>query len=106
MAVAALSDPTSVAGYSTRGAYVDVAAPGSNIYSTKRNSTWGNNSGTSMAAPHVSGLAALIIAGRGWISPADMLSRLTRTATDGGAPCFDNAFGWGIVDPVAAMNTP
>ena len=106
VAVAALSGPTSVAGYSTRGAYVDVAAPGSNIYSTKRNSTWGNNSGTSMAAPHVSGLAALIIAGRGSISPADMLSRLTRTATDGGAPCFDNAFGWGIVDPVAAMNTP
>ena len=34
-----------------RGAYVDVAAPGSNIYSTKRNSTWGNNSGTSMASP-------------------------------------------------------
>ena len=39
---------------------VSIAAPGSNIYSTKLNSSYGAMSGTSMATPHVTGLAALI----------------------------------------------
>lgn len=41
---------------------VDVAAPGQAIFSCKRGDTYGYMSGTSMAAPHVSGLAALILA--------------------------------------------
>ncbi|SNY78697.1 Ricin-type beta-trefoil lectin domain-containing protein [Nocardia amikacinitolerans] len=42
------------------GTNVDVAAPGVNIWSTTRNNTHGLLGGTSMAAPHVAGLAALI----------------------------------------------
>ena len=48
-------------GGSNYGAYsVDVAAPGSSIYSTIRGDTYGTMSGTSMATPHVAGLAALV----------------------------------------------
>ena len=39
---------------------VDVSAPGKNIFSTLLDNTTGNKSGTSMATPHVSGLAALL----------------------------------------------
>ncbi len=41
---------------------VHLAAPGSTIYSTMRNNSYGNLSGTSMASPHVAGVASLLLA--------------------------------------------
>jgi subtilisin family serine protease len=104
IAVGALGQSGDVASYSTNGDYVDVVAPGSNIYSTKPPSTWGLNTGTSMASPHVAALAALIIDARGSVSPGNMLRRLTSTATDAGPAGFDPAYGWGRIDPIAAVN--
>jgi subtilisin family serine protease len=104
IAVGALSQSGDIADYSTRGTYLDVVAPGSNIYSTKVVSTWGFNSGTSMASPHVAALIALIIDARGSISPGNMLRRLTSTATDAGPAGFDPAYGWGCINPIAAVN--
>jgi type VII secretion-associated serine protease mycosin len=104
IAVAAIKPDHAIAPYSTRGNYVDVAAPGSSILSTIPPATWANKSGTSMSSPHVAGLAALIIDARGAITPAAMLNRLTSTATDTGAPGFDPAYGWGLIDPIAALN--
>jgi subtilisin family serine protease len=59
VAVAALDESGAVAGYSNFGSFVDIAAPGSNILSTL-DGGWGYASGTSMAAPVVAGLAALV----------------------------------------------
>jgi subtilisin family serine protease len=104
IAVAGVRQDLSIAGYSTRGDYVDVAAPGSSILSTVPPSDWIAKSGTSMSSPHVAGLAALIIDARGSVTPAAMLNRLTSTATDAGAKGFDPAYGWGLINPVAALN--
>ncbi len=52
--------------------YVDIAAPGTNIYSTTPSSTYGSMSGTSMAAPFVSGTAALLHSYYSQISAADL----------------------------------
>ncbi len=93
-----------MASYSTNGSYVDLTAPGSNIYSTKIPSTWGMSTGTSMASPHVAALVALIIDARGAISPGNMQRRLTSTATDAGPAGFDPAYGWGCINPIAAVN--
>ncbi len=60
LAVAATDINDYKASFSTYGWWVDVAAPGSNIYSTLPNNQYTAWSGTSMACPHVAGLAGLI----------------------------------------------
>jgi len=60
IAVAATDGCDMLCSWSNRGDWVDVAAPGSYIYSTVTNNTYKFMSGTSVAAPHVAGLAALV----------------------------------------------
>jgi thermitase len=78
VAVAATTSSDTRASFSNYGSYVDVAAPGQSIYATYWNNTYSSLSGTSMAAPHVSGLAGLLFSqGR---TKADVRTRLTGTA--------------------------
>ena len=73
IAVAASSRTDAVASFSSRGKEVDVIAPGVSIYSTTKDGKYGYQSGTSMASPHVAGLAALALAA-GY--PADQVRNL------------------------------
>jgi serine protease len=61
--------------------------------------------GASMAAPHVSAIAALIVASKvlgSDPSPAAVTERLRQTARDLGPPGYDERYGWGLVDAGAA----
>ncbi len=60
-------------------------------------------SGTSMAAPHVSGLAALILSVHPDYTPEMVRQVIRRNATDLGAPGFDELFGYGRIDAAAAI---
>ena len=109
MAVAAVDQLDQWASFSSTGPEVDVAAPGVAIYSTVPTvfcalcdpSGYRYLSGTSMATPHVSGVAALLMS-RGW-SKSDARSLITDTAVDLGTGGVDDYYGWGRVDAVAAV---
>lgn len=64
------------ANFSNYGADVDLIAPGKCIYSTRRGNRYGTLSGTSMAAPHVTGAVALFKATRPSATPADVRTAL------------------------------
>jgi len=80
IAVAASDARDGVAEFSSRGPEVDFIAPGADVNSVNKDGGWTQMSGTSMAAPHVAGLAALAVA-RGASSPAAVRAMLRRAAT-------------------------
>lgn len=81
--VGASNSLDSRANYSNIGACVDIFAPGSGITSAWNTSATASNtiSGTSMASPHVAGIAALTLAANPAASPAAVAAALTSTAT-------------------------
>jgi serine protease len=60
--------------------------------------------GTSMAAPHVSGVAALLILYGVDTTPDQVRNRLQSTAENLGAAGWDSTYGWGLVDAYAALD--
>jgi subtilisin family serine protease len=64
---------------------------------------WNLDSGTSMATPHVAGVAALIFGKNPKLTPDQVETILERTATDLGVPNYDTTFGWGLVNAQAAL---
>lgn len=82
IAVGALTRQGKLAAFSNYGATtVDLAAPGLHIYSTLPGRNYGEFSGTSMAAPHVSGVAALILAAHPTASLVELRNRLLQSTT-------------------------
>jgi subtilisin family serine protease len=77
-AVASTDSNDGKSSFSTYGTWVDIAAPGSNIYSTWLNSGYNTISGTSMATPHVAGLGGLL-ASQG-LTNAQIRDRIQSTA--------------------------
>lgn len=80
IAVSATTEDDSIADLSSRGEEVDIAAPGERIYSTQLDNQYTTQSGTSMAAPHVAGAAAYLMAtGK---DHTEVKTELTDTAVD------------------------
>jgi subtilisin family serine protease len=76
LAVAASTQADSLADFSTRGPWVDVAAPGEGILSCVPNNSYATWSGTSMAAPLVAGTAALVRARYPSLTAAQVKARI------------------------------
>lgn len=110
--VGAIDDSTgSIASFSSRGPTLDtrlkpdICAPGVSITAAKANS--GNQyvamSGTSMATPHLAGVAALLVDAKGGsVSPNLVRGAVISTAVDKGTAGADIDYGWGIVDAYAS----
>src|SRR5690606_11229077 len=68
--------------FANYGPFVDLVAPGDGIHSTAPNASWTLLSGTSMAAPHVSGIATLLLSVNPSFTPAQIASILRSTADE------------------------
>ncbi|MNY11973.1 Minor extracellular protease Epr precursor [compost metagenome] len=105
VAVSNLDDtrrPARLAADSSRGPAVDLAAPGTKTLAWFGKG-YGYHSGTSFAAPYVSGVAALIAARHPDWTPAQIKEQLYKTAQDLGAPGKDDSYGHGAVNAIEAV---
>ncbi len=125
IAVGATQYDESLAPYTNKGSALDLTAPGGNVNVDRNGDGYGDGvlqqtfnpntknpgdfgywffQGTSMASPHVAGVAALIISA-GVTGPDNVRNVLQSTAEDHGAVGWDTDYGWGIVDAYAALSS-
>jgi thermitase len=106
IAVAATDANDARASWSNYGDWVDVAAPGVSIYSMRKDNKYGYGSGTSMASPHVAGLAALVFTmvgdsnGNGFLND-EVRSQIQATCDDIGV----SGIGYGRINAARAVGT-
>lgn len=110
LAVGAVMRNGKVADFSSRGPELDICAPGHDVVSTYPGGSYAKLSGTSMATPFVSGVVALLLAklrqagpGLPGASRSEVLDHLLQTATDAGPAGRDPSYGYGLIDPAAAL---
>ncbi len=120
IAVGATRYDEAVAYYSNGGSALDLTAPGGDVTIDQNGDGYGDGvlqetfdgsgwaywfyQGTSMASPHVAGVAALLISQGTYTTPLEVKSRLQSTAKDKGTAGWDMWYGWGIVDAAAALS--
>ena len=103
IAVTATDEFDDPAGFTNFGDWVEVAAPGVHVYSTVWDDSYMRMSGTSMSAPHVSGVAALIWSQSPNMTRDQVRVQLRYTADDLGDSGFDIYYGYGRINARKAV---
>ena len=102
--VAATDRSGAVAAFSSRSAYVDIAAPGDDIVvASALGKNWRPSSGTSFSSPLVAGAAAWVWTVRPELTAGQVAEILRRSARDLGTPGRDSAAGFGMLNVGAAL---
>lgn len=105
ISVASTTSSDAKSSFSNYGSWIDISAPGSNIFSTTVNSSYGNKSGTSMASPMVAGLLGLMWSLNPGLPRVNIINCLTSTATNINSqnPNYVGQLGAGRINAQAAM---
>jgi subtilisin family serine protease len=106
VSVTAVDGQDELAPFSNTGKAIDLAAPGVDLVSTVPGGGYESHSGTSMASPHVAGVAALVWAARPGLAVDELEAVLRASAKDLGDPGHDLEFGDGRIDAAAALTEP
>lgn len=89
--------------WSTYGPAVDVSAPGTSIYVTRRGASYGTAAGTSFSAPITAATIALMMSANPNLTPTQLENILFSTALDLGDVGYDQMFGHGRIRPAEAV---
>ena len=96
--------------FSPVGNEIDLAAPGLNIQSTTAGNSYNVLSGTSQAAPHITGVAALYLAAgiqdlnnNGFVND-EIINKIKNYAIDPGYPGFDSIYGYGLANAAPCLD--
>ena len=114
LAVGSITSTGARSGFSNIGAELDVVAPGSSILSTVLSNGTGYKSGTSMATPHVAGLAALILSVNPCLTGMQVNDIIEQSSQKSGGYVYaitvgrpngtwNNEMGYGLIDAHAAV---
>lgn len=114
LAVGSITSTGARSGFSNIGPNLDVVAPGSSIFSTVLNDGTGYKSGTSMACPHVAGLAALILSVNPCLTGLQVNDIIEQSSQKSGGYVYsptvgrpngdwNNEMGYGLIDAHAAV---
>jgi len=104
IAVAAVDQTSIKAAFSNYGEYIDFCAPGVNILTTSKDGDYVYGSGTSFAAPFVTGVVALMVSRYPQLTNEEVISTLRAEAEDLGEMGWDQYYGWGLVNAYAACS--
>lgn len=103
IAVSATNSANQRAIFSNYGPQIELAAPGAGIYSLHTGGGYMTRNGTSMAAPQVSGLAAILLGLPGNASASAVRSQMQASALDLGPAGWDSEYGFGLIQMDAAI---
>lgn len=96
IAVSAIDSNKNISNFASVGPEIDVTAPGVNIVSTYTGGRFAQANGTSQAAPHITGLLALLKEQYPNLTASEIRTKLERKAEDLGTSGFDNLYGHGL----------
>jgi hypothetical protein len=111
ISVGSVNQDLQISDFSQYNNAVDVVAPGENIVTTKDygkfpfGSDYSYVEGTSFSAPHVSGIAALMVAVKPSINAEEFMEKIILTSTDLGSRGYDNYYGYGLINAVEMLKS-
>lgn len=104
ISVGSVNSSSIVSTFSNYNNSVDISAPGESIVTTSLNNGYVNGSGTSFAAPQVTGVIALMLSYFKTLSSEYIINQLIQSSTDRGIIGYDDYYGYGIVNAAEALD--
>lgn len=92
--------------YANYGPEVSIAAPGEDIWSTYLGNTYIEASGTSVATPFITGIAALLLANNKELTPFEIKQLMEVSSVDKGSSGKNDQYGYGIINPLISIILP
>jgi len=99
IAVTSVNQLGEISLFANYGTEVSIASPGEDIYSTMPGNAYEYATGTSVAAPFITGITALMLAKNKHLNPYEVKQLIEAGADDKGEPGKDDQYGYGITNP-------